>query len=64
VGASSSVSTTDGLVRVDDSTTEGAEMVDGSATDGIPCVDPTGFRKSDPAAYWGKWIVSDRVMSE
>uniref|UniRef100_M1DYK1 Integrase core domain containing protein n=1 Tax=Solanum tuberosum TaxID=4113 RepID=M1DYK1_SOLTU len=59
VGASSSMSTTDGVVRVDMSTTDGAvrvdvsttegvEMVDVATTDGDPCVDLSGFEKPDP----------------
>lgn len=48
VGASSSVSTTDGTVRVDVSITEGAEMVDASTTDGVSSVDRAGSKKPDP----------------
>uniref|UniRef100_M1E0X8 Integrase core domain containing protein n=1 Tax=Solanum tuberosum TaxID=4113 RepID=M1E0X8_SOLTU len=50
VGASSSVSTTDGAVRVVDITTEGVVTVDAGTTEGDPSVDLSGSGKSDPPA--------------
>uniref|UniRef100_M1AA20 Transposase n=1 Tax=Solanum tuberosum TaxID=4113 RepID=M1AA20_SOLTU len=47
VGASSSVSTTDGVVRVDVNTIEGVET-DAGTTEGDPIFNPAGFGKTDP----------------
>uniref|UniRef100_M1D9N3 Integrase core domain containing protein n=1 Tax=Solanum tuberosum TaxID=4113 RepID=M1D9N3_SOLTU len=51
VGASSSVSTTDGAVRINVSTTEVAETVDAGTTEGDPIVNPAGSMNPDPSAY-------------